>query len=29
VSIHMKNVQIGGRMCPMHEFEDTEVKNGN
>jgi hypothetical protein len=20
VSMHMKNVQIGGRMCPVHEF---------
>jgi hypothetical protein len=22
VSMHMKNVQIGGRTCPVHEFED-------
>jgi hypothetical protein len=25
VSMHMKNVQIGGRTCPMREFEDTVV----
>jgi hypothetical protein len=27
VSMHMKNVQIGGRMCPVHEFEDMVVLN--
>jgi hypothetical protein len=25
VSMHMKNVQIGGRTCPMRQFEDTVV----
>jgi hypothetical protein len=25
--IHMKNVQIIGRMCPMFEFEDMVVMN--
>jgi hypothetical protein len=25
VSMHMKNVQIGGRTCPVREFEDTMV----
>jgi hypothetical protein len=25
VSIHMKNIQIGGRVCPVREFEDTMV----
>jgi hypothetical protein len=24
-SMHMKNVQIRGRMCPMREFEYTVV----
>jgi hypothetical protein len=27
VSMHMKNIQIGGRMCLMREFEDTVVLN--
>jgi hypothetical protein len=27
VSMHMKNVQIGGRTCYEHEFEDTVVLN--
>jgi hypothetical protein len=25
VSMHMKNIQIGGRICHMHEFEDMVV----
>jgi hypothetical protein len=25
VSMHMKNIQIGGRTCHVHEFEDTVV----
>jgi hypothetical protein len=25
VSMHMKNIQIGCRMCHMREFEDTVV----
>jgi hypothetical protein len=25
VSMHMKNVQIRGRTCHVHEFEDTVV----
>jgi hypothetical protein len=25
VSMHMKNIQIRGRRCPLHEFEDTVV----
>jgi hypothetical protein len=25
VSMHMKNVQIGGRTCPVCEFEYTVV----
>jgi hypothetical protein len=25
VSMHMKNVQIGGRTCRVREFEDTVV----
>jgi hypothetical protein len=24
-SMHMKNMQIGGRTCPVREFEDTMV----
>jgi hypothetical protein len=27
VFMHMKNVQIRGRMCHVHEFEDTVVLN--
>jgi hypothetical protein len=25
VSMHMKNVQIGGHMCHVRQFEDTVV----
>jgi hypothetical protein len=25
VSMHMKKIQIGGRMCLLHEFEDMVV----
>jgi hypothetical protein len=25
VSMHMKNIQIGGRTCQVREFEDTVV----
>jgi hypothetical protein len=25
VSIHMKNIKIGGRTCPTQEFEDMVV----
>jgi hypothetical protein len=27
VSMHMKNVQIGDRMCHVREFEDRVVRN--
>jgi hypothetical protein len=27
VSMHMKNIQIGGHTCHVHEFEDTVVLN--